>query len=128
MNSSLGLLAIRLAIGAIFWVHGTQKKAMRKAQPSEKMPADLLSKMKILSYVEPLGALAMFAGFFTKIAAVGLAVIMLGAIYMKRETWKVPFTAWDKTGWEFDLMILAGCIALVAMGPGYWSLDAFLGL
>lgn len=128
MSSSIGLLALRLAIGAIFWVHGTQKKAMWKMAPSEQMPAKMLSTMKILSVAEPLGALAMFAGFLTRPAAAGLGIIMIGAINLKKNKWKMPFTSMDKLGWEFDLIILAGCVTLFFMGGGSWSVDAFLGL
>lgn len=128
MSSAIGLLTLRLAIGAIFWVHGTQKKAMWKMQPSEQMPAKMISTMKILSIVEPLGALALFFGFLTQFAAAGLGIIMLGAIHLKKNKWKVPFTAMEKNGWEFDLIILAGCIALLSMGGGSWSVDAFFGV
>lgn len=126
--SDIGLLALRLAIGAIFWVHGTQKKAMWKMSPSEQMPAKMLTTMKILSIAEPLGALAMFAGFLTRPAAAGLGIIMFGALYLKKNKWNMPFTAMDKLGWEFDLIILAGCVALLSMGGGSWSVDAFFGL
>lgn len=126
--SNIGLLALRLAIGAIFWVHGTQKKAMWKMQPSEQMPVKMISMMKFLSIVEPLGAIAMFAGFLTRPAALGLGIIMLGALHLKKNKWKMPFTAMDKNGWEFDLIILAGCVALLTTGGGSWSVDALLGL
>lgn len=129
-----GLVALRIAIGAIFWVHGTQKKAMWKipATPPQSgaeagkqpaMPKNMLYIMRILSVAEPLGALAMFAGFLTQLAALGFCIIMLGALNLKINKWKAPFTARDVLGWEFDLMILSGCIALVLLGGGNFALD-----
>jgi uncharacterized membrane protein YphA (DoxX/SURF4 family) len=126
--NDIGLLALRLAIGAIFWVHGVPKKAHWKALPPGQAPDQMRPVMRILAIAEPLGALAMFAGFLTRPAAIGFGIIMLGAIHLKKNKWKMPFTAMDKLGWEFDLLILAGCVALLSMGGGSWSVDAFLGL
>lgn len=127
--SDLGLLALRIAVGVIFLVHGIQKWAMWKMQPSEQMPANMLAMMKFLSVVEPLGGLAVFIGFLTQLAALGLGIIMIGAIVVKRKVMKVSFTAMDKTGWEFDFIILAATIALFVFGGGVVSLDnLFFGI
>jgi putative oxidoreductase len=127
--SDWGLLALRIAVGAIFLVHGTQKWAMWKMQPSEQMPAKMLAMMKFLSVVEPLGGLAVLIGFLTQVASLGLGVIMIGAIAMKKSMMKVPFTAMDKMGWEFDFIILAATITLFIFGAGAIGLDnLFWGL
>lgn len=118
------LLALRIAVGAIFLVHGKGKRGMWKARPSEQMPAGMLNLMRFLSIAETLGGLAVLAGFLTPLAALGLGVIMLGAIKMKIVKWKMPFTAMDKVGWEFDLILLAACAVLLVLGGGVFSLDA----
>ncbi|MBI2098849.1 DoxX family protein [Candidatus Uhrbacteria bacterium] len=113
-----GLLALRLAVGVIFFAHGKAKWAMWKMQPNPQMPAQMLSTMKLLSIAEPLAALALIIGFWTQLAALGLAIIMLGALYFKIKVWKAPFTSQTATGWEFDLMLLAANLALLTTGPG----------
>lgn len=120
-----GLLALRIAVGAIFLVHGTQKWALWNppAGGAVQMPAGMLSLMKFLSIVEPLGALAVLGGFLIQLAAVGLGIIMIGAIAFKMRMMKVPFAAQDKTGWEFDFILLAACIALFFFGAGSIGLD-----
>lgn len=124
-----GLLALRVAIGVIFWVHGRQKAGMWKMLPSEQMSAGLLGKMKFLSIVEPLGALGVLFGLLTQPTAAGLALVMLSAIYYKAAVWKLLFTEQGKNGWEFDLMILAGTLMLMFAGAGIFSLDhLWLGL
>lgn len=124
-----GLLALRVALAAIFIYHGSQKWAMWKMSPSEQMPAGMLNMMKFLSIVEPLGGVAVAVGFLTQLAALGLGIIMLGAINTKVRVMKVPFAAQDKTGWEMDLILLAACIALFFAGAGGMSFDSFwLGL
>ncbi|MCH8023130.1 MAG: DoxX family protein [Candidatus Marinimicrobia bacterium] len=118
-----GLLALRIALAAIFIYHGSQKWAMWKMSPSEQMPAGMLNMMKFLSIVEPLGGVAVAVGFLTQPAALGLGIIMLGAINTKVRVMKVPFAPQDKTGWEMDLILLAACIALFFAGAGSIALD-----
>jgi uncharacterized membrane protein YphA (DoxX/SURF4 family) len=127
--SDVGNLILRLGLAAIFWTHGRAKKGTWKMQPSEQMPAPMLKIMRLLSVCEPLGAIAMVLGFLTQPAALGFAVIMLGAINMKRKMMKVPFVFPDmKAGWEFDFINLAAALALIFLGPGAYSLDRILSL
>lgn len=126
--SDYGLLVLRIALGVIFLVHGTMKWAMWKMQPSAQMSGGMINVMKFLSIVEPLGAIAILAGFLTQFAALGLAIIMLGAIYMKITAWKFPFFSQTNTGWEFDFMNLAGLIMLILAGGGAYALDQYVSL
>lgn len=121
--SDWGLVALRIGVGAIFFAHGRMKWAMWKMQPSEQMPASMISLMRLLSVVEPLGAIAVLSGFLTQLAAVGLGIIMVGAINLKVKMMKVKFMGQEKAGWEFDLIILCACIALLLFGGGALSLD-----
>lgn len=120
----IGLLALRLAVGFVFLYHGLKKRGMWKMQASPQMPAGMLNMMRLLSIAEPLGGIAMIVGFLTPFAAAGFIIIMLGAIYHKIKNWKVSFFAQDKTGWEFDFVLLAASIALLLLGPGSFSVDA----
>lgn len=122
--SDVGLLALRLAVAAVFLAHGTSKFGVWK------QPAKGLNKMmRLLSVAEPLGGIALLFGFLTQPAALGLAFVMGGAIYFKSMVWKVPFSSSEKSAWEFDLLILAACLALLTLGAGSISLDrAWLGL
>ena len=123
-HSSVGLLLLRLSIAAIFLFHGIQKWSMWGLAPSEQMSANMLNLMKCLSIVEPLGGLALLFGFLTQLAAGGLALIMLGAIYFKQYVWMLGFVGKNgMVGWEFDLVLLAGCLALFFLGAGKYSLD-----
>lgn len=121
--SDWGLLALRLALAATFWVHGRSKAKMWKMQPSEQMPASMIKQMKLLSVCEPLGALAMLSGLLVQPAALGFCIVMLGAIYMKTSKWKVGFKVDNTNGWEFDLMILAASLMVLLAGAGAFSLD-----
>ena len=117
-------LALRIAVGAVFLVHGFQKQMFWKAQPSAQLPLGMIKVLRFLSIVEPLGGVAMLTGFLTRPAAIGLSIIMLGAINLKARQMKKGFTG--DGGWEFDFMILAANVALLLLGAGAWSLDAVL--
>src|SRR5229473_1346386 len=119
--SDWGLLALRIGVGMSFWAHGTAKRPMWKMAPSPQMPAGLLSTLRLLSIVEPLGAVAAFAGFLMQPAAVGFAVIMLGAIRLKGAQMHRGFAA--DGGWELDFVLLTAALALVFLGAGAISLD-----
>ena len=116
--SDWGLLAMRLAICIIFLAHGPKKLSGAQG-----------GFMLFIGICETLGALAMLLGFLTQLAAMGLGIIMLGAMYKKKFTWHVPFSTMSGIGWEFDLMILGACLALITLGAGAMSVDAvYMGL
>jgi putative oxidoreductase len=122
--SDWALFALRLGVGASFLAHGIQKSAMWKMQPSAQMPAGMLSILRLLSIVEPLGAVGVLVGFLTQPAAAGLAIIMLGAIRLKAVQMHRGFTG--DGGWELDFMLLAAAVALFISGAGRLSLDRVL--
>src|SRR5437899_5259747 len=114
--SDWGLLALRVGVGMSFWVHGTAKRAMWKTAPSPQMPASLLSTLRLLSLVEPLGAVAAFAGFLMQPAAAGFAIIMLGAIRLKAV--QVHRGVSVDGGWELDFVLLTAALGVVFLGAG----------
>jgi putative oxidoreductase len=122
--SDWALLALRLGVGVTFLVHGIQKSAMWKMQPSAQLPAGMLSVLRLLSIVEPLGGVGVLVGFLTQAAAAGLAIIMLGAIRLKAVQMHRRFTG--DGGWELDFILLAAAIALFISGAGKLSLDRML--
>lgn len=122
-HSDWGLLALRLAVGVIFLYHGMMKWQMEAASPI----------MTLLKFAEPLGGAAIILGALTQLAALGLGIIMLGAIYMKASgfgqqavDFMGTFAPGGSTGWEFDLVILAACVTLLLTGGGSMSVDAML--
>jgi uncharacterized membrane protein YphA (DoxX/SURF4 family) len=94
---------------------------MWKMQPSAQMPAKMLSILRFLSIVEPLGGVALVLGLFTQLAAAGFGIIMLGAIRLKAIQMHKKFS--ETGGWELDVILLASAIALFALGGGLFSLD-----
>jgi putative oxidoreductase len=67
-----------------------------------------------------LGGIAMLLGFLTRVAALGLAVIMVGAIATVH--WPNGFDI-VKHGWEYNYLIIIVCAALVLLGGGTAAVD-----
>ena len=123
---SWGLLVLRVFLGIIFIYHGMPKLMM-----SGKMAKGMgwsNSSIVLLGLVELLSGLALVLGFYTEIASLLVAIVMLGALFHKMFKWNIPFSAMDKMGWEFDLILLGAAIALLFVGAGLYSLDYMLGI
>lgn len=107
-----GTVMLRICIGVVFIVHGWSKvknpAGIAGAVWGGFKPAGLLHGL-----VEVVGGAALIAGLWINPVAAVLAVIMLGAAYYKVRKWHVPFTVLTATGWEFDLVLFAGLLALL---------------
>jgi len=115
-----------MIITSIFISSGYGKFPMWSGNPYNLGSFDL-NMMKFLSIAEPLGALALILGMFTRLAATCLAIILAGAIYYCLVVYKIGFFPAGAAGWSMPLMILGGCIVLMAFGAGGMSVDAARG-
>jgi putative oxidoreductase len=123
--SDVALLLLRIALGAVFLTHGLGKRRLWSVQPSEHMPAGMLTKLRILSIAEPAGGLGVLFGFLTQLAALGLVVAMLGALQFLITKVHRKFTS-ETGGWEFEFMLLIVALALAILGGGKYALDRMI--
>jgi uncharacterized membrane protein YphA (DoxX/SURF4 family) len=112
----LSFLFLRLVIAAIFIYHALPK--LKSAGMMSRAMGAPPSMIFTLGAVEFVSSLAMIFGFYIQFAALLLAVVMIGAIYFKITQWHMPFMAMDKTGWEFDLILLAANLFILVNGGG----------
>ena len=116
------LLTLRVIVGLIFLVHGFPKLT----KSSKVMLFNNKQFTLGLGFFETFSGLFMLFGLLTQVAALILGLIMMGAIYNKIVKWNIPFTAYDKLGWEFDLILLASNVVLFLLGAGMFAIDALI--
>jgi len=122
-SQNAALLILRIIMAAIFYVAAYFKFPFWNNAP-EGMSPFLVFTTKLLSIAEPLGATAVLLGFLTRWAACGLTIILLGAIYVTQFVFGIGFVTPTSAGWNMPLAVLAGCLILIAFGPGAWSIDS----
>ena len=119
----LGLLCLRLGLGVIFFFHGYQKlfaatPAALQAFPRMGFPTYFVY---ISGTVELFGAVLLFLGLFTRVAALLLAGEM--AVVLSRVA-ILQGTIYAVRNYEFPLALFAATFALATVGAGLISLDA----
>ncbi|MEK7579815.1 MAG: DoxX family protein [Patescibacteria group bacterium] len=120
INADLGLFILRLVVAVVFLYHGLPK--LMKAKMMGQMMGMPGGAIFVLGIVETLSSLALILGFNMQSASILLGIVMLGAIYFKTAKWQTGFSATDKTGWEFDLILLAANAAIFFTGGGSYQL------
>ena len=123
-----GLLALRIAVGVIFIVHGWPKitgaRGMAAAMGGGEAKPVMVGVFTIQGLVEAVGGVLLILGVLTQLVAVAFAIIMIGAIVLKNTQWKTGFMSQQTTGWEFDLVLLAANILLFLTGPGELAIQS----
>jgi putative oxidoreductase len=121
---AFGLLVLRIALGAVFIIHGGQKLF----QMGPSATGGMLTQMgvpgagvigPILAFVEPLAGVGVLLGLFTRLAGLAIACDMLGAIL----TFHIHHGFFVPAGIEFVMMNCAAGLALAALGAGPISID-----
>ncbi len=122
--SDWGILALRLALGAILIVHGWPKIKNLKATAEwlgQTFKPGLFWAI-VVALTEFVGGLFLVFGFLTQIVSFFLVIEFLVIIFkVKRGKPLVD-------GFEFDLLILAAALILLTLGSGLVSLDNYLGI
>jgi putative oxidoreductase len=127
--AAVGMLLLRLAVGIVLFAHGWQK-LMVMGVPNVAgffgaigIPAPGIMAW-IVTLIELVGGAALILGLFTRIVAPLVAIVMLVAILAVKRS--VGLIGAEGTGYELDLLILGGALALLFAGPGIFALDRFL--
>lgn len=125
LNAALAIL--RVATGATFIAHGAQKlfvygfAGVSGAFAQMGIPFAGVAG-PLTGLVEFFAGIALVIGLLSRLAGLGLAITMLGAIFFAHIT--AGFFA--PNGFEFPLALLASSLAIALAGAGDWSVDARL--
>lgn len=125
--ANLGLLLMRLMLGAVFLFHGSQKLLGTFGGPGLRGFADYLEKIQfplpmtsavLASLAEMAGGFTLATGVGTRLLAIPLVFVMLVAVY------RVHANAFDSRqgGMEYPLTLAVMVAGIALIGPGNWTL------
>jgi putative oxidoreductase len=75
-----------------------------------------------LAAAEIAGGAGLIFGIFPQLAAIGLILIMLGAIQKKIFVWKTGFWGEDGFGWSYDLTLISMLLVILCTDGGSFVL------
>lgn len=116
-----GHFGVRITIGLIFIMHSLGKFEPGFLGFLEKLglPPEMQFPIALAEFVP--GVLLILGGL-TRISAAILSAVMLGAIFVVKGAEK--FTG--QGGTELDILLLAGCLVIIVIGPGRISISYVL--
>jgi putative oxidoreductase len=127
-----GILLLRVVLGGLMLAHGLQKTFGWWNGPGPagvrgwlgSMGFRMVALMAVLLILAEDGGALFALGVLTPLAALMIVTSQLVAIATIH--WKNGF--WNGGGgWEFNLTLIAGTLAICAKGPGRFSLDRWFG-
>ncbi len=118
--ADFGILLLRLMVGVVFitsgWNHLRDPEARSKSIGLNKNLTILVGAGEVL------GSLGVTFGVLTQLAALGLILIMLGAIYKKIFVWHTGFWGQKAYGWHYDLTFIAMNLVIIFTNGGRFAL------
>jgi len=135
-NDDIGLFIARISLGIVILPHGLQKLlglfggAGFSGTVDFFVGSGLPSAVAILIIIaESFGALGLILGFFSRLAAFGITLIMLGAIFMvhiQNGFFMNWFGNQAGEGFEYHLLALGLSLVVLIKGGGKWSVDKMI--
>lgn len=119
--TDIALLLLRLMVGIVFITSGY--KHLKDPATRSKDIGMSKSVTIFLGAAELTGGLGVISGVLAQLAAIGLILVMLGAIQKKIFTWRTGF--WGKSGtngWSYDTMLVVMNMVVVTTGGGNLTL------
>jgi putative oxidoreductase len=134
----LGLLLLRLSLGSIFIIHGSQKllgafggHGLTATFKSFEENLGIPPVFTILAIIAEFGGgIGVLFGLLTRLSAFGIAMTMIVAIV--KVHWENGFflnlycLPGKGHGFEYSLALLGMALALVFLGGGKWAVDRLL--
>jgi putative oxidoreductase len=135
-DQSPAQLFIRAALGIVMFPHGAQKVLGWFGGPGFSKTLQAFAEMGFptwsvvaLMVVESLGALLLVGGFLTRLWALGIGTSMTICMFMHHVQHGF-FMNWfgqqKGEGFEFHLLVIGICLALLIKGGGMLSVDRAL--
>jgi len=118
--ADIGILLLRIMVAVVFvssgWNHLKDPEARSKSIGMSK------GFTIFLGAVELAGGLGVTFGVLTQLAAVGLILLMLGAIQKKIFVWHTGFWGKNGQGWHYDLIFVVMSLTIIFTDGGKYVL------
>jgi putative oxidoreductase len=135
-NRDIVPIFLRLTLGAVMFPHGAQKvlgwfggggfNATLEGMTGMGLPAAIVVMVMIAEF---LGSLGLILGFLTRLSALGVISVMLGAIFTVHQQYGFFMNWMGKQageGFEYHLLAIGIAVALLVRGGGAFSIDRAL--
>ena len=135
-NKDVIPIFLRLTLGAVMFPHGAQKvlgwfggggfKATLEGMTGMGLPAAIVVMVMIAEF---LGSLGLIFGFLTRLSALGVISVMLGAVFTVHQQYGFFMNWMGKQageGFEYHLLAIGIAVALLVRGGGAFSIDRAL--
>ncbi len=110
------LVLLRIMVGLVFIRSGYED--LKDPEARSKDIEQSKNFTIFLGVAEGLGGLAVMVGCFTQLAALGLILVMLGALQKKIFVWKTGFWGKDGLGWNYELILVSMLLVILCTNGG----------
>ena len=114
--TDFGLVFLRLMVGLVFVDSGYRDLRNPAARAASIGLPEGLSIF--IGAAEVLGGVAVIIGVWPQLAAIGLILIMLGALQKKIFVWKTGFWGKDGLGWNYELILVSMLLVVLFTNGG----------
>jgi putative oxidoreductase len=120
--SDIALLLMRCMVAAVFITSGWSQVKDPVAKGKQNGVGPGLTRF--VGTAEVLGGLGVLTGVLAQLAALGLILIMFGAIKKKVVDWHTGFWGKEDQGWHYDLMFVVMNLVIATTGGGRYVLPS----
>jgi putative oxidoreductase len=111
-----GLALLRVMAGAIYIDSGYSD--LKDPDARSKSIGQSKGFTMFLAVAEVAGGIAVIVGFLQQLAAIGLILIMFGAVQKKAFVWKTGFWGKDRPGWYYEVTLIAILLVILFTDGG----------